>query len=275
MKKLKKLTTLIMLILAVVLSIPNFPIVSNGIVKVSAATIKLNKKKATLVKGQKFNLRISGTVKKVTWKSSNKKVASVSSKGMVTARKTGNATITATIGKKKLKCSVKVVQPKLSHKVLNINIGEQSKLNIYNQTGSVTWETSDYRIASVSSSGNVTGIGFGTCYIHAATNGIKFSCKVNVSISDPQCLPNNGQKIYDVTIKSFDAKFVSYQLFDDYSQKIEDSLYYFPYTYRIKITGHTDVPSSNIILGFCMLCDGKFSNIPGNISVSAPQIPES
>ena len=65
MKKLKKLTTLIMLILAVVLSIPNFPIVSNGIVKVSAATIKLNKKKATLVKGQKFNLRISGTVKKL------------------------------------------------------------------------------------------------------------------------------------------------------------------------------------------------------------------
>lgn len=49
---------------------------------------------------------------KVSWSSSNKKVAKVSSKGLVTAKKAGTATITAKVGKQSLKCTVHVVKDK-------------------------------------------------------------------------------------------------------------------------------------------------------------------
>ena len=43
---------------------------------------------------------------KVVWKSSKKKVATVSKKGKVKAKKPGKTTITAKVGKKKYKCKV-------------------------------------------------------------------------------------------------------------------------------------------------------------------------
>lgn len=48
---------------------------------------------------------------KATWKSSNPKVATVSSKGKVTAKKKGTATITAKVGKTTYKCKVTVLRP--------------------------------------------------------------------------------------------------------------------------------------------------------------------
>lgn len=54
---------------------------------------------------------------KATWKSSNPKVATVSSKGKVTAKKKGNATITAKVGKTTYKCKVTVLRP-ISKKLL-------------------------------------------------------------------------------------------------------------------------------------------------------------
>ena len=58
-----------------------------------------------LIKGEKIKLYVKKhkKSKKVKWKSSNKKVATVSKKGVVTAKKSGTATITAKIGKKKYK----------------------------------------------------------------------------------------------------------------------------------------------------------------------------
>ena len=54
---------------------------------------------------------------KATWKSSNPKVASVTSKGKVTAKKKGTATITAKVGKTTYKCKVTVLRP-ISKKLL-------------------------------------------------------------------------------------------------------------------------------------------------------------
>lgn len=76
-------------------------------VKVTAPTIKLNKTKVTLKKGKTQKLKVSGTSAKVTWKTSNKKVATVS-KGVVKAKKSGKATITAKVAGKTLKCNVVV-----------------------------------------------------------------------------------------------------------------------------------------------------------------------
>ena len=54
---------------------------------------------------------------KATWKSSNPKVATVSSKGKATATKKGTATITAKVGKTTYKCKVTVLRP-ISKKLL-------------------------------------------------------------------------------------------------------------------------------------------------------------
>ena len=71
--------------------------------------IKLNKKKVTIKVGQKVKLKLKNTKKKkVTWKSSKKKVASVTKKGVVKGKKKGTAKITAKCGKKKYVCKVTV-----------------------------------------------------------------------------------------------------------------------------------------------------------------------
>ena len=70
-------------------------------VKQPVTSIKLNKKSISLNKGKKYTLKAriapkSAANKAVVWKSSNTKIASVSSKGVVTAKNAGTTTITAT-----------------------------------------------------------------------------------------------------------------------------------------------------------------------------------
>lgn len=72
------------------------------------AAVKLNASSVNLCVGDKYQLQLTGTTKKVTWKSSKTSVAKVSSKGLVTARAKGTATITATVSKKNYSCKVKV-----------------------------------------------------------------------------------------------------------------------------------------------------------------------
>ncbi len=71
------------------------------------AKVKLNKTKATLTVGKTLKLKVRGA-KKVKWRSSKKSVATVSSKGVVKAKKAGKAKITAKVKKKKFTCTVTV-----------------------------------------------------------------------------------------------------------------------------------------------------------------------
>lgn len=77
-----------------------------GSLQASAASI--SKKNVRIVKGQTTKLRIKGASGKVKWKSNRKAVAVVSSTGRITAKRKGTAVITATVGKKKYTCKVKV-----------------------------------------------------------------------------------------------------------------------------------------------------------------------
>ena len=72
------------------------------------AAIKLNKSSLSLLEGQSATLKVTGTKKKVTWKSNKKSVATVTTKGKVTAKVPGNAVISATVGKTTKKCKVTV-----------------------------------------------------------------------------------------------------------------------------------------------------------------------
>ena len=76
----------------------------------AASAVKLNRNKMTVSVDDKQTLKVTGTSKKITWSSSNKKIASVSSKGVVKALKAGKATITAKVGGKQLKCKVTVYE---------------------------------------------------------------------------------------------------------------------------------------------------------------------
>lgn len=86
---------------------PYMPVQDNASVA-EAAQAKLNTKKVTLRKGRKKTLKLKNAPGKVVWKSSKKSVASVSKKGVVTAKKAGKAVITATCKNKKYKCTVTV-----------------------------------------------------------------------------------------------------------------------------------------------------------------------
>lgn len=68
--------------------------------------ISLNDKELTLQVGQKKRLEVRGTSPKVTWSSSDNKVAEVSKKGVVRAKKKGKAVITAKAGKRKRKVRI-------------------------------------------------------------------------------------------------------------------------------------------------------------------------
>lgn len=86
--------------------------------KTYVAVVKASKKgmnvtSRTLDKGQKYTLKLKGVKGKAKWSSSKKSVVTVNTikngkSAVITAKKPGSATITATIGKKKLVCIVKV-----------------------------------------------------------------------------------------------------------------------------------------------------------------------
>lgn len=107
MKHIKRFIKVLTLVMALSVLSPSIVPLSNLSVA-EAATVKLNKKKLTLEVGKSATLKLTGTKAKVTWSSSNKAVATVNTKGKVTAKKAGKATITATVSKKKYTCTVTV-----------------------------------------------------------------------------------------------------------------------------------------------------------------------
>ncbi len=75
--------------------------------------ISISADSVILAKGKKKTVKVKGITQNVRWSSSNKKVASVSSKGVIKGKKSGNAIITANIGDKKIGCVVSVVSAKM------------------------------------------------------------------------------------------------------------------------------------------------------------------
>ncbi len=132
MKHLKKFYKIIVMVIMIsVIS----PFVSfNAMNTVAyAATIKLNKKSLSLDVGKTYTLKVSGTKSKITWSSSNKEVVTVSTKGKVTAKKEGTATVTALVNKKKYTCKVTVkkpVNPLVAKAPFDAQEGSIGKINV-------------------------------------------------------------------------------------------------------------------------------------------------
>lgn len=147
---------------------------------VQAADLNTYYKKMT--KGQTYTLYMKKTSKKASWYSSNKSVATVNSKGKITAKKAGTTFITAKIGKARYTCKVVVVNPPIKMSASNIAIikGNTYTLKMNNTKKSVKWYSSNKKIATVNSKGKVTAVSKGTTYIKAQVGGKTYSCKVTV-----------------------------------------------------------------------------------------------
>lgn len=74
-----------------------------------AAAPKLNHTNLNISTADNVTLKVLNTKKKVTWSSSNKDVVKVSQNGKLTAGWVGEATISAKVGNKTLKCNVNVL----------------------------------------------------------------------------------------------------------------------------------------------------------------------
>ena len=98
----QKTRKLLAMLLVLALSISMMPAIN-----IQAAKIKLNKTKVTIGDGKTVQLKLKNTKNKVTWKSENKKVATVDKKGLVSGINAGTTTIKATVKVKKKKHTYK------------------------------------------------------------------------------------------------------------------------------------------------------------------------
>ena len=76
----------------------------------TSAKTKLNKTSLTLEEGEAATLKVTGSKKTIKWSSSDKKIATVTNKGKVTAKKAGNCKIIAKSGSKRYICKLKVIK---------------------------------------------------------------------------------------------------------------------------------------------------------------------
>lgn len=161
-------------------------------------------KTLTLRKGKTITLKTKVTVqgkkvsKQVTFKSSNPKVATVTAKGLVKAKKAGKANITiASKANKKKKIVIKVTVgtpvSKVSLNTSRLSLAEGAsatlKASVTPKKASnkkVIWSSSNQSVATVSSEGIVKAIKAGTAKLTAEAadgSGKKASCTVTVSKS--------------------------------------------------------------------------------------------
>ena len=167
-------------------------------VKVQSGTVK-----TTRISGLPSSLRISKgktaslkpvlkpltSQQKITYQSSNKKVATVSSKGVIRAKGAGTARITVKSGSKKV--TVKVTVPRTKTKKitkvpssLTLKKGKTRVLRPRRSpSGSdekITYKSSNRKVAAVTSSGKITAKKKGTAVITVKSGSVSVKCKVTV-----------------------------------------------------------------------------------------------
>lgn len=158
---------------------------------VNAASVKLNRKQATMYVGESLQLTLKNATKKITWNTSNKKVATVSRKGKVKAKKSGTAIITAKCGKKKYQCRITVRQTCLNKTSITLKYGEKTSLKLLYPKKKVAWFSSDKRVAFAD--GNyVTGKSVGTAVITAKCDGKSYLCDVVVTSGEDEDVTEGG-----------------------------------------------------------------------------------
>ncbi len=162
--------------------------------------VSLDKTSLSLDKGESYTLKATvlpdkAPNKKVAWKSSDTKVATVDSNGKVTAVAPGSATITVTTedGGKTAACAVSVAGAvsgvTLNKTELALKVDESVVLkatvlpeNALNKK--VTWKSSDTKVATVDANGKVAAVAPGTATITATTEDGNKTATCMVKVGD-------------------------------------------------------------------------------------------
>lgn len=146
-------------------------------VKVSG--YELNYNDLGLYKNQSFKLKVNGYKGKAKWKSSNNKIVTVKN-GKVVAKKKGKATITCIIKGKKIKCKVKVYNPRLLYKRLTMLEGQKCTNSIKANSKKQKWWVKNPSIAKVNKKGVITGKKAGDTILYCKVDGVTAKCKIYV-----------------------------------------------------------------------------------------------
>lgn len=172
-------------------------VVSSNYVEVSG--ISLNKSNINILIGATETLTktitpSNATNQDVTWKSSDTDIATVNSSGKITAKKVGTTIITVTTNNGyKTTCRVTVVDTvklkgiSLNKTTLTIKEKQTETLKItFNPSTAtnkkVTWKSSNPSVATVNSSGKVTGVSPGTATITVVSNDGEFKATSKVTV---------------------------------------------------------------------------------------------
>lgn len=173
---------------------------------------KINSAKFSMTVGTKKQVRVLNTINRVVWVSSNKSVAVVDKKGLVTARKAGKVKITGKLHGKNYTSVITVKKSlakpvTLSKKSAKILIGSSLQLKLNNAASSkVVWKTSNKSIATVSK-GKVVPKKSGKVTITAVYN--KKSYKCTVVVPQPAIISSDGYALAvgkSLTLKTANTK---------------------------------------------------------------------
>ena len=178
-------------------------------VKVTTKTVDIKGKSTISVK----SVKPANASKAVTYKSSNKKIATVSSKGVVTGKKAGKVNVTVTSKKNKkvkkvVKITVKNLKPssvKVSAVKATVVVGKTNTLKAAVKPAGVycpvKWTSSNKAVATVSSNGKVTAKKAGTATItvkatqkNSKGKYLSTACKVTVVDKTPASV--SKQQVY-------------------------------------------------------------------------------
>ena len=182
MKKFKKSLCLVLSCLMLISVFVITPISASA----KAKKPKLSKKSVSITRGKTYKLKLKNAkAKKVKWTSSKKSIATVK-KGKITTKKAGKATITAKYKGKKYKCKL-TVKGKIINTSNTFKVYKNGTIKIWLVNGygikvaCKKWSTSNSGIASINSSGIITGKRVGTVTVTGVTNdGDYVRSKVNV-----------------------------------------------------------------------------------------------
>ncbi|MBR1741252.1 MAG: Ig-like domain-containing protein, partial [Lachnospiraceae bacterium] len=157
--------------------------------EIPASSVTVAQTKLTMKKGDTANLSFTllptNTTDTVSMASDNKRVATVTDAGKITAVGTGTATITimTTSG---VISTVEVHVVDLNKSSIRMRQYDTDTLVVTGTDDTITWYSANNRIATVAN-GTVTGRAIGTTYIYAYVDGCKLACRVQiVSVNNNQ-----------------------------------------------------------------------------------------
>ena len=168
--------------------------------------------KLSLKAGQTKTLEIESdgirfTSDTFTWTSSNPSVASVTSKGTVTANSGGTATITAALkNDASIKITIKITVTgspvvTLNRTKVGLSKGSTYTLKVTSSAKNITWKSSNSKVVTVKN-GKLTAKNTGTATIKATSGSLTATCKVTViSLKKPVIKTISSKKKGQVTLK--------------------------------------------------------------------------